>query len=115
MSPEGHAPEHKVQGCVSQVWLESETARRPDGEPVLVFRADSDSHLVRGLVAVLLALYSGRSADEILAIDATAVMDRLGLREHLTPQRSNGMRSVVARIRRTAEAMASQPAEQAAS
>ncbi|HVV94667.1 MAG TPA: SufE family protein [Hyphomicrobiales bacterium] len=102
MSESGHSPEHKVQGCVSQVWLETDVGRDA-GPPVLSFRADSDSHLVRGLLAVLLALYSGRPAADILAIDAAAAMQRLGLSEHLTPQRSNGMRSVVARIRRDAE------------
>jgi cysteine desulfuration protein SufE len=103
MSPDGHTPEHKVQGCVSQVWVETDIGNEAGGPPVLRFRADSDSHLVRGLLAVLLALYSGRPAAEILATDAHAVMQRLGLSEHLTPQRSNGMRSVVARIRHDAE------------
>jgi cysteine desulfuration protein SufE len=112
MSPVGHSPAHKVQGCVSQVWLETDAVPRPGGEPALSFRADSDSHLVRGLLAVLLALYSGRTASDILATDAAAVMDRLGLSEHLTPQRSNGMRAVVLRIRREAEQALAQPAEQ---
>jgi cysteine desulfuration protein SufE len=103
MSAGGHAPENKVQGCVSQVWLETDYAPGGDGGPVLSFRTDSDSHLVRGLLAVLMALYSGRTAGSIVATDANAVMQRLGLGEHLTPQRSNGMRSVVARIRRQAE------------
>jgi cysteine desulfuration protein SufE len=103
MTADGHSPAHKVQGCTSQVWLETETAHEGSATPVMVFRADSDSHLVRGLLAVLLALYSGRPADDILATDAIAVMDRLGLSEHLTPQRSNGMRAVVKRVRHDAE------------
>ncbi|MDR6284038.1 cysteine desulfuration protein SufE [Methylopila jiangsuensis] len=93
---------NKVQGCASQVWLET---RVGDGaDPVLAFRGDSDAHLVRGLVAVMIALYSGRPASQILATDAGALMERIGLREHLTPQRSNGLRSMVERIKREAAA-----------
>ena len=90
---------HKVQGCASQVWLL--TTVKPNGKdgPLLTFLGDSDAHIVRGLIAVLFALYSGRPADEILATDAIALFDRLGLREHLTPQRSNGLRAMVERIR----------------
>lgn len=93
-------PQNKVQGCVSQVWLETEPGEGSD--PVMRFRGDSDAHIVRGLVAIMLALYSGRRASEIGAIDAEAVLKRLGLDEHLTPQRANGLRSMVARIRRDA-------------
>lgn len=75
----------------------------PDG-PHLFFKGDSDAHIVRGLVAILLALYSGRTATEILATDAEATLGELGLREHLTPQRSNGLSAMVGRIRRDAEA-----------
>ena len=90
---------NKVQGCASQVWLD--TRIRPDGSggPVLSFVGDSDAHIVRGLIAILLELYSGKCARDILAIDALALFDRMGLREHLTPQRSNGLRSMVERIR----------------
>ena len=90
---------NKVQGCASQVWME--TSLRPNGKagPVLTFVGDSDAHIVRGLIAILLALYSGKSAKDILSIDAIALFDRIGLREHLTPQRSNGFRSMVERIR----------------
>jgi cysteine desulfuration protein SufE len=90
---------NKVQGCASQVWLA--TTARPDGAqgPVLTFVGDSDAHIVRGLIAILLATYSGKPAREILATDAIALFERLGLREHLTPQRSNGFRSMVERIR----------------
>src|SRR4051794_30823377 len=90
---------NKVQGCASQVWLATEA--RPDGEtgPILTFKGDSDAHIVRGLIAILLTLYSGRPAREILASDAIALFEQLGLREHLTPQRSNGFRSMVERIR----------------
>jgi cysteine desulfuration protein SufE len=95
---------NKVQGCASQVWLT--TAVKPDGAagPVLTFVGDSDAHIVRGLIAILFAVYSGKSARDILATDAVAVFEQLGLREHLTPQRSNGFRSMVERIRTDARA-----------
>ena len=95
---------NKVQGCASQVWLA--TTVRPDGSsgPVLTFSGDSDAHIVRGLIAILFAMYSGRPARDILATDAIATFERLGLREHLTPQRSNGFRSMVERIRSDARA-----------
>jgi cysteine desulfuration protein SufE len=95
---------NKVQGCASQVWLA--TTVQPDGAggPVLSFVGDSDAHIVKGLIAILLATYSGRHAKDILATDAVALFDRLGLREHLTPQRSNGFRSMVERIKRDARA-----------
>jgi cysteine desulfuration protein SufE len=98
---------NKVQGCVSQVWLASSVQPGNGSGPVLSFVGDSDAHIVRGLVAILLALYSGRPARDILSADAVALFDKLGLREHLTPQRSNGFRSMVERIRRDArEALA---------
>jgi cysteine desulfuration protein SufE len=95
---------NKVQGCASQVWLTTRT--RPDGAqgPVMTFVADSDAHIVRGLIAILLAVYSGKPARDILATDALAIFDDLGLRENLTPQRSNGLRSMVERIRAEANA-----------
>jgi len=95
---------NKVQGCASQVWLAS--AVKPDGAggPTLYFIGDSDAHIVRGLIAVLFALYGGKPARDILSTDAVALFDRLGLREHLTPQRSNGFRSMVERIRADARA-----------
>lgn len=91
---------NKVQGCVSQVWLE--TSRDEGSDPVMQFIGDSDAHIVRGLVAIMLALFSGRHASEIASLDAEAVLKRLGLDEHLTPQRANGLRAMVARIRRDA-------------
>jgi cysteine desulfuration protein SufE len=93
---------NKVQGCASQVWLAT-TASFDNDQPVLTFHGDSDAHIVRGLVAILLAVVSGKEAGEILAADPIELFDCLGLREHLTPQRSNGFRSMVARIRRDAE------------
>jgi cysteine desulfuration protein SufE len=99
-----HTEENKVRGCASQVWLL--THIQPDGAagPTLSFEGDSDAHIVRGLIAILLALVSGKSAREILAIDPLDVFDKLGLRENLTPQRSNGLRSMVERIKRDAQA-----------
>ncbi|MFY9990235.1 MAG: SufE family protein [Rhodoplanes sp.] len=101
---EAHTDANKVQGCASQVWLI--TSARPNGAggPVLAFRGDSDAHIVRGLIAILFSLYSDKSARDILAVDPSALFERLGLREHLTPQRSNGLKSMVARIRAEAEA-----------
>ncbi len=103
MSEADHNAANKVQGCTSQVWLARRIERGADGEPVLHYIGDSDAHIVRGLVAILLTLYSGQSARTILATDALAQFDALGLREHLTPQRSNGLRAMVERIRRDAQ------------
>jgi cysteine desulfuration protein SufE len=95
----------KVRGCVSQVWLASEASTAEDGNgPVLHFQGDSDAHIVRGLIAILLALYEGKPAKDILAIDPGTVFDSLGLKEHLTPQRSNGLASMVERVRADARA-----------
>lgn len=92
--------ENKVQGCASQVWMVSETRpAKNGGGPVLEFLGDSDAHIVKGLIAILFALYSGQPAKRILETDALALFHRLGLGEHLTPQRSNGFRSMVERIR----------------
>lgn len=108
-----HSETNKVQGCASQVWLETNVAAGAD--PVLTFRGDSDAHLVKGLVAITIALYSGRTAREILTVDAGEVFDRIKLREHLTPQRSNGLRSMVERIKREAAAAAGAQSVAAAS
>jgi cysteine desulfuration protein SufE len=102
MSEAEHSAANKVQGCASQVWLSRKLARNGDGEPVLSYLGDSDAHIVRGLIAILLTMMSGRTPQQILAIDAPAVFDELGFREHLTPQRSNGLRSMVERIRNDA-------------
>lgn len=99
-----HNETNKVRGCASQVWLVTHV--KPDGAdgPTLSFDGDSDAHIVRGLIAVLLALYSGKGARDILSTDAFALFDRLGLRENLTPQRSNGLRSMIERIQTDAKA-----------
>jgi cysteine desulfuration protein SufE len=97
-----HSAKNKVQGCVSQVWLQK-LVNRDGGAPVLTYRGDSDAHIVRGLVAIVLALYSGRTPQEVLATDAISVFDEFGFRDHLTPQRSNGLRSMVERIKTDAK------------
>lgn len=103
LAPEERNAANKVQGCTSQVWLVSER----DGDRLL-YRGESDAMIVRGLVAVLVALYSGRPAAEIAATDAIALFDELGLREHLTTQRSNGLVAMVNRIRNEARAASGQ-------
>jgi cysteine desulfuration protein SufE len=101
MSEAEHSAANKVQGCASQVWL-SRDVDRGGGEAVLNFKGDSDAHIVRGLIAILLTLQSGKTAQDILATDPIAVFDELGFREHLTPQRSNGLRAMVERIKKDA-------------
>lgn len=93
---------HKVRGCASQVWLAPALATK-DGRKVLAFRGDSDAHIVKGLVALLLALYTDKTPAEIRAIDARAALAPLGLEGHLTPQRSNGLAAMVKRINEIAE------------
>ncbi|MDP3255886.1 MAG: SufE family protein [Bosea sp. (in: a-proteobacteria)] len=101
-----HNEANKVRGCASQVWLESQTEAGPGPQTRLSFRGDSDAHIVRGLVALTLAIYSGRTAAEIIATDAFATYEQLGLAAHLTPQRSNGVRSMIERIKSDARAAA---------
>ena len=96
---EAHKTEdNKVRGCMSQVWMIHEVQ-----DEALLFRADSDSHIVKGLISVLLSLYSGRSAQEVLAIDIEHVFKSIGLDQHLSPNRRNGFYSMVGRIRGVAE------------
>ena len=99
LSAAEHCEDNKVPGCVSQVWLVTE---KQTG--TLRFRGDSDAHIVRGLVAILLDLYSDRPPADILAFDARAAFEQMGLGEHLTPQRSNGFYAMVQRIRNDATA-----------
>jgi cysteine desulfuration protein SufE len=93
---------NKVRGCASQVWLVTE----PQADGTLRFRGDSDAHIVRGLIAILLRLFSGHSPAEISAFDAKAAFEKLGLSGALSAQRSNGLASMVGRIRRDAELVA---------
>ena len=104
LAAEAHNDANKVRGCASQVWLDTRVRPNGAGGPVLTFVGDSDAHIVRGLIAVLFAMYSGRSAKHILTTDAVALFEKMGLREHLTPQRSNGFRSMVERIHSDARA-----------
>jgi cysteine desulfuration protein SufE len=92
---------HKVRGCMSQVWLGSTLQRGPP--PRLELRGDSDAHIVKGLIALLFKLYSGRTPAEILALDARSVFERLGLETHITMNRRNGFYAMVERIRALAE------------
>ncbi len=93
---------NKVRGCASQVWLVTE----PHADRSVTFRGDSDAHIVRGLIAVVLRLYSGKTPVAIRDFDAKAAFEQLGLSGHLSAQRSNGLASMVGRIRRDAEALA---------
>ena len=94
--------ENKVRGCASQVWLVTETGDGKD--PTLSFRGDSDAHIVRGLVAIVLAIYSGKPASEVARLDALESFRKIGMIEHLSAQRANGLRSMVARIQAEAAA-----------
>lgn len=104
LSPAAHNDANKVQGCASQVWLDTSVRPNGAGGPVLTFAGDSDAHIVRGLIAILFAIFSGKPAKDILSADALSLFERMGLREHLTPQRSNGFRAMVERIRSDARA-----------
>ncbi len=88
---------NKVQGCVSQVWVTSEKSSGTD--PVLSFKGASDAHIVSGLVAITIAIFSDKKASDILATDERQIFDSIDLSEHITPQRSNGLRSLVERIK----------------
>lgn len=93
---------NRVRGCASQVWLVSE--RRSEAPEKLYFRGDSDAHLVRGEIAMLMRVFSGRLPREILAVDPRAMFDRLGLKDALTAQRSNGLFAMITRIQNEARA-----------
>jgi cysteine desulfuration protein SufE len=97
---EERVEQNRVRGCASQVWLVSE--RRPEAPEKLYFRGDSDAHLVKGEIAMLMRVFSGRTPQEILAVDPQALFDRLGLKEALTAQRSNGLFSMISRIQNEA-------------
>ena len=93
---------NKVQGCVSQVWLTTEQSGDAEN-PILTFQGDSDAHIVKGLVAITLTTFSGKHAKDILDTDAEAIFGQIGLRDHLTPQRSNGLSAMIGRIKSDAE------------
>ena len=102
LADEERSEENRVRGCVSRVWLVSE--KHADEPEKLFFRGDSDAHLVRGEIAMLLRIFSGRTPAEILSIDPRAVFERLGLKDALTAQRSNGLFSMMGRIQDAARA-----------
>lgn len=103
LDPAFQVPAFKVDGCASQVWLRPMVTGQGPGA-VFDFQGTSDAMIVRGLIAVLHTLYSGLSAGEIARVDAAAELGRLGLNDHLSAQRSNGLRAMVDRIRQTAAA-----------
>ncbi len=105
LPPEAYTDAFRVKGCTSKVWLVPEHTR--DGR--LVFRGDSDAHLVKGLVALMLLIFSGRRPEEILATDARAVLGELDLEQHLSPMRANGLSAMLKRIRELAEAASVAP------
>ncbi len=114
LADEDRVDKNKVQGCASQVWLATVIKSDSSGDiPQLSFTGDSDAHIVRGLIAILFAIYSGRKASEILKTDAHAIFNELGLGDHLTPQRSNGFVAMVERIRSDAQTaiQSSQPVD----
>lgn len=110
LSEAEHSSANKVQGCVSQVWLVTETRDEGDRQnPRLFFRGDSDAFIVRGLIAIILRIYSGQTARTIMDTDARSIFEKLGLNEHLSPQRSNGLYSMVQRVKNDATARLDKP------
>ncbi len=102
LTEDEHCDATRVPGCVSQVWLVSELHNG-----ILHFRGDSDAHIVRGLIAILLRIFNDKTPSDILALDPTDIFTQLDLNDHLTPQRSNGFASMLQRIRNEAAAAAS--------
>jgi len=102
LTDEERNEDNRVRGCASQVWVVTTLTHAPDGTPLLAFRGDSDAHIVKGLVALVLSFYDKKTPQEVLSGDVMGLFKQLELSEHLTPQRSNGVRSMVERIRRDA-------------
>lgn len=102
---EDRTPANKVNGCASQVWLATIISPSKDDpqQPVLTFVGDSDAHIVRGLISILFVIFSNKHADEIIELDVKKIFNQIGLDEHLSPQRSNGLVSMVARIKTDAQ------------
>ncbi len=103
LDPEDKTPVNKVNGCASQVWLATKITPSPASKPVLTFLGDSDAHIVRGLIAILFIIFSDKPADQIVDLDVKKIFNQIGLDEHLSPQRSNGLISMVARIKTDAQ------------
>ncbi len=95
---------NRVQGCVSQVWLVTHVTT--SDPPLIEFRADSDAQIVKGLVAILLAIYSGKTAKDILTTDIRSIFEKLELAKHLSPNRANGFAAMIKRIHELAMATA---------
>ncbi|MCK5296433.1 MAG: SufE family protein [Alphaproteobacteria bacterium] len=102
MADEQKTEESLVDGCTSQVWLTASVGKNENGQIVMNFIADSDAHIVRGLVAILLMLFSGKTPQEIVSIDAKTTLGKLNLDEHLSTSRKNGLYSMIARIKKEA-------------
>ncbi len=100
-----HTPEWKVKGCQSQVWLVPQVEAVENGK-IIFFRGDSDAIIVKGIIAIVLAVYSGKTAEEILRINVDDIFNKIGLEEHLSPNRRNGLFSMVQKIRHYAEELA---------
>lgn len=101
LSQDAYTDDNKVRGCTSQVWL---VAEKEGSGARLTFKGDSDAHIVKGLVAIMLLIFSGKTPAEILEIDARATLEKLGLRQHLSPMRANGLFSMLERIKDMARA-----------
>lgn len=99
LPPSAKTDANKVRGCASQVWLVSHVAAEPGTPKILTFAGESDSHIVQGLIAILLSLANGHAPADLLALDIPGRFAALGLKDHLTPQRSNGLASMIERIR----------------
>jgi cysteine desulfuration protein SufE len=93
---------NKVSGCMSQVWITSKAAKNEAGDDIIEFTADSDAFIVKGLVVILLSVFSGKTPSEIIGIDAVKIMQKLGLDEHLSPTRKNGLYSMIDRVKQVA-------------
>jgi cysteine desulfuration protein SufE len=102
MPKEVYEPQNRVHGCTSQVWLETLIDKDKSGPPVLIYRGDSDAHIVRGLLAILLELFSGRTATEIIQIDPSPVFEAIGFEDLINSQRGNGLRALISRIKNDA-------------
>ncbi len=102
---EDRTPANKVNGCASQVWLATTISPSKDDpqQPLLTFVGDSDAHIVRGLISILFVIFSNKHADEIIEIDVKKIFHQIGLDEHLSPQRANGLVSMVGRIKSDAQ------------
>lgn len=103
MPKEVYLPENRVHGCSSQAWLQTLVGHDESGSPVLMFRGDSDAHIVRGLLAILFKFYSGHSAVEVIQMDPSSIFKAIGFESHINSQRGNGLRSLILRIRRDAQ------------